>query len=439
VAEDAWLRRLPITSEEGAAFVETLARETLWALEERGLTPGQEHPVLKQRAVDRDATRRALVAHGILHFKRRPQHAHVNLRRLVLVALCLTWTCAIRALAQASNPPSRHIRSEPSNHCDVSETQPAASSSCSPCKGLQLSDGVAPPAGDSLKAAHSRFDGFDFPCNGVRGGGGASGWDIVGDPAAADMPADGEAGVSSSSTASQPAPFGGPWNSRPKLTGDWGGLREQLRDHGFTFDISATTYYQGTASGGLQDTFRFGGRNDYLLNVDGQKAGLWPGLFINLHGETVYGDSVNLSTGAVVPVNIGRSLPRIDGTVTALTAVKFAQALSENLVLYAGKINTIDNLQQPFMPGRGLDAGFMNGAFVFNPVLGRTIPYSTFGAGAAILADGQPLVTLTVYDTHDASTTSVFDQLFDNGAIIYPTVSLPTKFFHIPPRLVVKP
>ena len=204
--------------------------------------------------------------------------------RLVLVALCLTWTCAIRALAQASNPPSSPIRSEPSNHCNVSETQPAASSSCSPCKGLQLIGGVAPP------------------CDGVRGGGGASGLDIVGDPAAGDMPADGEAGVSSSSTASQPAPFGGPWNSRPKLTGDWGGLREQLRDHGFTFEISATTYYQGIASGGLQDTFRFGGRNDYLLNVDGQKAGLWEGLGINLHGETIYGDSVNLLTGAVVPV-----------------------------------------------------------------------------------------------------------------------------------------
>lgn len=82
------------------------------------------------------------------------------------------------------------------------------------------------------------------------------------------------------------------------------------------------------------------------------------------------------------------------------------------------------------MPGRGLDAGFMNGAFVFNPVLGRTIPYSTFGAGGAILAGGQPVVTLTVYDTHD--TTSVFDKLFHNGAIIYPTVSLPTNFFGMP-------
>jgi porin len=261
--------------------------------------------------------------------------------------------------------------------------------------------------------------------------------DTAGNPAAGDKPADREAGEPSGSTATLTVPFGGPWETRPKLTGDWWGRREQLRDRGVTFDVSSTTYYQGTVSGGLRDTFRFGGRNDYLLNVDGEKAGLWQGLFVNVHGETVYGDSVNLLTGAVVPVNIGRSLPVAVGTVTALTNFKFTQALSENLVLYAGKINTVDNLQQPFMRWRGLDAGFMNGAFVFNPVLGRTIPYSTFGAGAAFLVAGQPVATLTVYDTNDHSTTSVFDRFFDNGAIIYPTVSLPTRFFGMPGQQTV--
>ena len=254
----------------------------------------------------------------------------------------------------------------------------------------------------------------------------------VGDARAADSGDAGEAAVSSTSTPPQPPPFGGPWDSRPKLTGDWYGLREQLRDHGLTFDISATTYYQGIASGGLEEGFEFGGRNDYRLNVDGQKAGLWPGLFVTLHGETVYGDSVNAATGAIVPVNIGRAHPDFFGAETALTAVKFTQALSENFVVYGGKINTIDNVQQPFMPGRGLDAGFMNAAFVWNPILGRTMNYATLGAGAAILTNGQPLATLTVYDTHDATTTSGFENAFDNGAIIYPTVSLPTTFFGMP-------
>jgi len=237
---------------------------------------------------------------------------------------------------------------------------------------------------------------------------------------------------SSASSVSEPAPFGGAWDSRPKLTGSWGGLREQLRDHGLTFDISATTYYQGIASGGLERGSEFGGRNDYWLNLDGQKAGLWPGFFVTLHGETVYGDSVNRETGAVVPVNIGRAHPVFSGTASALTAVRFTQALSENFVVYAGKINTIDNVQQPFMPGRGLDAGFMNAAFVWNPILGRTMNYATLGAGAVILSEGYPVASLSVYDTHDASTTTGFNDAFDNGAIIYPTVSLPTKFFGMP-------
>jgi porin len=259
-----------------------------------------------------------------------------------------------------------------------------------------------------------------------------NGFDNAGSPAAAEKPADGEAVTPSISTATQPIPFDGSWDSRPKLTSDWCGLRDELHEHGLTFDISATQYYQGTASGGLQDKFRFGGRDDYLINVDGQKVGLWQGLSVNLHGETVYGDSVNLATGAVVPVDIGRAHPVFFGDETALTAVKFTQVVSENLVLYAGKINTIDNIQQPFMPGHGLDAGFMNAAFVWNPILGRTMNYATLGAGAAILVGGQPVFTLTVYDTNNDSTTSGFDVLFDNGAIIYPTVTLPTTFFDMP-------
>jgi porin len=233
-------------------------------------------------------------------------------------------------------------------------------------------------------------------------------------------------------TDSQPPPFGGPWDSRMKLAGDWGGLRDELRDHGITLDLSATIYYQGTASGGLQERFDFGGRNDYILNVDGQKAGLWPGFFIRLHGEDVYGESPNLYTGAVSPVSIGRAHPVFLGDAGALTEVKFTQALSENLVLYAGKINTIDNIQQPFMPGRGLDAGFMNATFVWNPILARTMNYATFGAGGAFLRKGYPVFSLTVYDTNDDSTRGVFEHLFDNGAVIYPSVSLPTKFFGMP-------
>ena len=241
--------------------------------------------------------------------------------RLVLLALSLMGTSAGRVMAQVPDAATSHIDVEPSNPSNVSQTQPVA------------------PAGDPS--------------------------------------AGGAAGTSSTSTAPQPPPFGGPWNSRPKLTGDWWGLREQSPRQRLHLRHQRDHVLPGDCQWRAAGQFRFGGRDDYLVNVDGQKAGLWQGLGINLHGETVYGDSVNLVTGAIVPVNIGRAHPVFFGTETALTAVKFTQALSENFVLYAGKINTIDNIQQPFMPGRGLDAGFMNAAFVWNPILGRTMNYAT--------------------------------------------------------------
>jgi porin len=168
------------------------------------------------------------------------------------------------------------------------------------------------------------------------------------------------------------------------------------------------------------------------VNVDGQKAGLWQGLLINLHGETVYGDSVNNKTGALLPVNTGRAVPIPDGTVTCLTAVQVTQALSENFAVVAGKINTFDSFQQPFMPGKGVDAGFMNMGLFYNTVLARTIPYSTLGAGAVLLVDGQPAGGIFVFDTNNTPTTSGFDTFFDNGVTIYVQGGLPSNFFGMP-------
>jgi porin len=234
--------------------------------------------------------------------------------------------------------------------------------------------------------------------------------------------------------------FGGFWLTRPKLTGDWFGLRTDLRDHGVTLDVSSTQFYQGLTTGGfpqeirlfagaLQNQFQYGGRADYLLNIDGQKAGLWQGLAIDLHGETLYGHSVNSNTGALMPVSLGQDVPLPNGTITALTGVTVRQALSENFVLFAGKINTLDDFNQPFTGGgRGVD-GFMNAAFLFNPVLALTIPYSTFGAGMVVSKDKEVVFSVSVLDTNNTPTVTGFDTFFDNGMTLVVQANLPTKFF----------
>ena len=72
----------------------------------------------------------------------------------------------------------------------------------------------------------------------------------------------------------QPSPFAGPLLERPKLSGDWFGTRSVLAGHGITLDVSNTQFYQGVTSGGLEQEFRYGGRNDYFVNADGEKLGL---------------------------------------------------------------------------------------------------------------------------------------------------------------------
>jgi porin len=215
------------------------------------------------------------------------------------------------------------------------------------------------------------------------------------------------------------------------LTGDWFGIRDSLADRGIAVDVSTTQFYQGVTTGGLEQSFPYGGRNDYFLSVDGEKLGLWKGFSAKFHGETRYGQTANFTTGALSPVNEYLLVPGYPGGVSGLTGAEFTQAATENLLLTGGKINLLDHVRQPLTGATGLD-GFMNLSLIFNPILARTLPYSSFGAGGVYLKDGEPVLALSVFDTRDASTTSVFDDLFTNGAVIFGTVFLPTNFFGLP-------
>ncbi|MFM2216972.1 MAG: hypothetical protein RL240_1290 [Planctomycetota bacterium] len=232
-------------------------------------------------------------------------------------------------------------------------------------------------------------------------------------------------------TQTQPSLFGGPWYERPKLTGDWFGTRSALAGNGIGLDVSNTQYHRGVTSGGLDQGFRYGGRNDYFMNVDGEKAGLTKGLFITLHGETRYGETENSLTGALMPANLMMAVPKPYGSITALTGVKFTQFLSEQSLVYAGKINTLDDFKQP-ITGAGTLNGFQNAALMLNPIYSRTVPYSTFGAGYAYLENMEPLFAAALFDTNNTPTVSGFDTFFDNGATVFTQLNLPTSFFGLP-------
>lgn len=219
--------------------------------------------------------------------------------------------------------------------------------------------------------------------------------------------------------------------TRTNLLGEMGGVRPALAEHGIKFDATSTLIYQGIASGGRNQEFVFGGRNDYYFTADASKLGLWKGLIVDLHAETLYGDDVNGSVGSISPVNTPALFPTPGEHVTSITGLKLTQFLSESLMVFAGKLNVVDGYMNPFAAGKG-QTQFMNTSFALPPILARTVPYSSLGAGFAILDGAEPIFSLLLVDPQNTPTTSGFEELFANGVSLFGNVSIPVKLGDLP-------
>ena len=230
-------------------------------------------------------------------------------------------------------------------------------------------------------------------------------------------------------------PYAGDLGTRLRMTGDWCGTRSAFAKKGLSFDLFATQFYQGIAKGGREQAWEYGGKLDYLFNMDGGKLGLWQGIFANLHAETRYGQDVNVIDGLLAPSNISMAFPEAGESVTSITGLKFTQALSETFAVYLGKINTLDEYPLRYSPGLGTNKpglqGFMNTSLVFNPIAARTVPYSTVGVGAAVLREGEPLFTFTVFDPEERATDGVQD-MYAEGAVLVPDLIIRHKALGTP-------
>jgi porin len=214
------------------------------------------------------------------------------------------------------------------------------------------------------------------------------------------------------------------------LTGDWGGFRTALKDQGFDFRLSLTQFYQDVTNGGRIQDGEYGGKVDGYVDFNGTELFGNPGLFVNIHAESRYGQDANNIDGLLAPSNIIMSFPEPGENITSLTGVKVTQALSENFALFMGKINTLDEFPLKYHgePGR---TGFMNTSLVFNPIAARTVVYSAAGFGAAYLQDGKPVAVLSIFDPEERATRGL-DDLFERGYVIIPDFTLRTNIFDLP-------
>lgn len=230
---------------------------------------------------------------------------------------------------------------------------------------------------------------------------------------------------------SSAAPVGdGIWE-RSTLGGAWCGIRPALAAKGVTLQNDLTQFYYGVSSGGRDREYRYAGHGDYVALFDGEKLFGAQGFFVKLRAEHRWGESLAGATGALLPPNVLADLPTRVGENVYLTDVLLTQALSENVAIYGGKLDTLDGDQNAFASGRG-KTQFSNVGFVFNPVALRTVPYSTLGAGAIFLNDGETIGRVGVLNAVDTTRSTGFGKLFDEGAVVVAEGRLPTHALDMP-------
>ena len=191
----------------------------------------------------------------------------------------------------------------------------------------------------------------------------------------------------------------GDWSSREYLTGDWGGERTALANQGILFDFGATQITQGNAHGGkdTNNAFRYAGSADYTIRLDTARMKLWPGGLITLHGETEFGQSINRKVGSLGVANYDALLPAPGQPgLTTLSEFSLTQALSEKIVLVAGKLDLTSGDANEFAHDEHTQ--FLNSAFRLNPVLFQAAPYTTMGAGVVLLPTKWLTVSTFVVD-----------------------------------------
>jgi len=223
-----------------------------------------------------------------------------------------------------------------------------------------------------------------------------------------------------------PETWGGDFWSRPRLTGSWGGWRDELGKKGVVLDVDLLLTPQSNFSGGVHTDGVFWGNAEYTLNVDTDKLGLWPGGFFKFSGLSSFGDGIFGDVGALVPVNTAAIVPEPNDETSALMNATFAQFLSTKFGLLVGKIDTLDSAQGAFTGNYRTQ--FMNTGLIL-PMSLALVPISAYGGGIIALPWEGAVLTALALDPNGTPTENDLDDAFDGGATVVASAKVAVEPF----------
>ncbi len=229
-------------------------------------------------------------------------------------------------------------------------------------------------------------------------------------------PADAKPAAAEDATIYPVPDYSGDFLNRSYLTGDWGGLRSKLADHGVQFDVDLLQVFQDVTTGGNNQTGRYGGVYSMALKLDIHKTGLWPGAFLYVRAQAPFANTVNLNSGGIMAVNLPPALLLPATNELVLPNLYFTQFLSESFGIQIGKLDLTHGDANEFAPSG--DKKFMNLAFSFNPVMLRIAPAAALGLNLIYLPTKDIELVFSAFDTEGRVNTSGFDTLFKNNTTL---------------------
>ena len=193
------------------------------------------------------------------------------------------------------------------------------------------------------------------------------------------------------------------WFHGVHLTGEWGGARTWLEDHGVTFDvIYATEIFADASYPRAGNNSAFTGHLDVAMTLDTEGLGLWPGGTFYAVGQLNHGIGINTLVGSTSEVSNIEAIPYIQ-----LGEFFYEQQLfDEKITVRLGKQDANREFGTPRFGGN-----FINNNFGLIP--STPFPsYPTNGLGAlllvkpvewlalrAMLIEGKPQVGSFGFDT----------------------------------------
>ncbi|TLP55471.1 carbohydrate porin [Parasedimentitalea maritima] len=222
-----------------------------------------------------------------------------------------------------------------------------------------------------------------------------------------------------------------PIGERGRLLDFEGSPTVSLRQIGINTEFSLTHFGQQQINGSGSGRFENSGVARALINIDGEKLGLWRGFFATVDYEHTYGTSpggVLNGDGVILPINTAYTFPRLNGDNNALS-INFTQAFSENVLFSFGKFNAASLASKtPILGGGGIE-GFMNTALAA-PVSGVVPPY--FAGGILTVKTNPAVFTALVYDPRNADDSGVLKDLFSEGATFGLAATVPVRVGELP-------